>query len=427
MNKRYALFSAAALLCACGSSFKPTYTPAAKGTTTGTAATQMIDGTGGTVTSSDGRLEVIVPAGMFTTATEVGIQPITNTAPNGVGVAYRLTPEGTTFSQPVTVKFHLDATQAIAIDSSFVVTQHGDGLWYSQPQQARDASTVSVPAQHFSDWAVSYLLLLDPSDAHVKVNASQTYKPTVLPVPEDGKLNNPSREVPVPVAVPLSDFPGTPIWEVNSTAGSDTVGYIAGDKTSANFVAPESVPNPAEVEISVKMEIGGSMTKGTARAVIAGSEIWTGTSVVTLQDGTKLNSTFTFAQTSDDGHGKVTFNVQSGTVNAVVPATLPNGCTQTATPQQYDIGPSDGMMTATYNGDPNDKNPMVAGMGTTVWLASYTTVCSGGQGSMDLAIQAPWWPFALGGPPPSFMAMSGLYDQDITANGATGHVTLHRQ
>jgi len=139
-----------------GSSFTPTYTPAAKGTIVGSPVTATLDSAGGTIVSDDGRLEVTFPAGVLTAATDVSIQDITNTVPNGLGSGYRLLPEGATFSQPVTLTFHLSDMESGGIDSTFIATQHADNFWFSQPHQMRDATamTVSVNATHFSDWAL---------------------------------------------------------------------------------------------------------------------------------------------------------------------------------------------------------------------------------------------------------------------------------
>jgi len=432
MTKSYALFSAAVLLCACGgSSFKPTFTPAAKGTTTGTMATQMIDGSGGTVVSADGRLEVIVPAGMFTSATQVGIQPITNTAPNGVGVAYRLTPEGSMFSQAVTVKFHLNGTQMMGLDSTFIASQHADGVWYSQPHQARDATaqTVSVPAKHFSDWAVAQTVFLSPQQTRVRAGTGADFKCTIVAIdPDDDLIASPTgdEELAVPNTVPLNDqIAATHTWEVNSVErGNDVVGHIEENQMMGNYTAPTSRPNPSEVTVSVTVMLGKTKLIAPAKADIYSEEVWNGTSDVTLPDGTKVASTFTFGQVSDDGHGKLQLNVKNGNVHATVPSMLTGGCTQTATPTDYTMGPNDGQMTVT-----NDLSgeAELSGMGTSVWLATYTTVCPNGPGSYMAAIQAQWWPLVLGSAPMTIQTVDGAATVPINANGVTGTLTLTRQ
>ncbi|MFT3840043.1 MAG: hypothetical protein QM723_23855 [Myxococcaceae bacterium] len=435
MNKRYALFSAAVLLCACGSSFKPTYTPAAKGTEMGTMATQMIDGTGGTVTSSDGRLEVIVPAGMFTTATQVGIQPITNTAPNGVGVAYRLTPEGSMFSQAVTVKFHLDQTQMMGLDSTFVVTQHADGLWYSQPHQTRDASgqTVSVPAKHFSDWTIAQKLILSPQQTRVKATNSVTFTPRVeVDKPGDDLANpNGDNEVVEPDSVSLENgqLEGNRFWQVNQVTDGDTTnGTISGSDAKGDYTAPHTPPNPSQVMITITVESENIKVIAGASATVYTTNTWTGESHVTGPDGTKYDANFVFNEISDDHHGKHQFNVKSGNVHATVPATLPSGCTQSISPTDQTMGAGDGMMTVTYDpslgSESDQKSPMVAGMGFTVWQATYTTVCPNGPGSQTSAVQAQWWPLTLGSAPVPAQATNGRLDTVVTGGGFNGNLSI---
>ncbi len=80
-----------------------------KGTAQGTAITAIIGTTGGSLTSTDGRLTVTVPAGALTANTTISIQPISNEGPLGLGKGYRLSPEGITFQQPGNINFCLYA------------------------------------------------------------------------------------------------------------------------------------------------------------------------------------------------------------------------------------------------------------------------------------------------------------------------------
>ena len=88
--------------------------------------------------------------------TEVGIQPITATAPGALGSGYRLTPEGVTFGQPVTLTFKYSSDEAAAVVASSlrVATRDARGLW-STPSVTLDAAqrTISVTTTHFSDWS----------------------------------------------------------------------------------------------------------------------------------------------------------------------------------------------------------------------------------------------------------------------------------
>jgi hypothetical protein len=69
---------------------------------------------------------------------------------------------------------------------------------------------------------------------------------------------------------------------------------------------------------------------------------------------------------------------------------------------------------------------MVAGMGTTVWLATYTVTCANGSNSMPAGLQAEWWPSVPGAPTP-VEASNGVYDNVVQSPTASGNVHLIRK
>lgn len=91
-----------------------TATPTAVGTPVGALTSKTIGNSGGSLVSADGNAELIFPAGALSNNTDISIQAITNNAPNGVANAYRFLPEGITFLQPVTLKFHYTADDLAA-------------------------------------------------------------------------------------------------------------------------------------------------------------------------------------------------------------------------------------------------------------------------------------------------------------------------
>src|SRR5688500_10913461 len=90
---------------------KPTPVPAAPlvtaaGTPDGVANSKLITAaSGGSITSTDGKITVDIPAGALTNNETITIQPVTNTTGLGQGKAYRLTPHGLAFNKPVTITF----------------------------------------------------------------------------------------------------------------------------------------------------------------------------------------------------------------------------------------------------------------------------------------------------------------------------------
>ncbi|MBL0343346.1 MAG: hypothetical protein IPP71_22295 [Bacteroidetes bacterium] len=144
------------------------------GTPTGDITNALIDPSGGTLNSADGKLTITIPAGAVSSATNISIQTITNMAPLGLGFGYRLQPEGTTFSIPVQLTFHYDnqLLQQTAEDFLGIVTQAADRSWNALLQSSLDtnANTVTVTTTHFSDWVLGRFLdfTMTPSSSTVQ-------------------------------------------------------------------------------------------------------------------------------------------------------------------------------------------------------------------------------------------------------------------
>lgn len=133
---------------------KPRPSPA--GLPTGRVSHLAIDGLGGLVVSPDGRLTLTVPPGAVAAGVDFTIGEITNTAPGGVGVAYRLGPSGLAFAVPVVLTFGAAAAPA-PVDGLAIAVQDAPTGWWVRPQGiTRDAgtTTLAVAADHFSDWAL---------------------------------------------------------------------------------------------------------------------------------------------------------------------------------------------------------------------------------------------------------------------------------
>jgi len=67
---------------------------------------------GGTITSSDERVQLIFPQGALTINTLISIQPSENLAPNGVGKSYQFEPSGIQFKKPVKIIFRYTDDEA---------------------------------------------------------------------------------------------------------------------------------------------------------------------------------------------------------------------------------------------------------------------------------------------------------------------------
>ncbi|MGC4035665.1 MAG: hypothetical protein QM764_06860 [Chitinophagaceae bacterium] len=131
------------------------------GTPVGDAVSKTIGSAGGNISSPDGKLELIIPAGAVLSDTVFSIQPISNYCPGGLN-GYRLLPDGTTFSTPVTLRFKYTNDDVNGSLAAFftIAYQDKDNVWYSIPSVKVDSvnKTISVQTKHFTDWSDVQLL-----------------------------------------------------------------------------------------------------------------------------------------------------------------------------------------------------------------------------------------------------------------------------
>ncbi|MFC4453926.1 hypothetical protein [Deinococcus sonorensis] len=258
-------------LAACGhNAVQPSHQPTPTGTPTGEALHLTVGPEGGTAHSADGRLTVTIPAGALTAPTDVTVQPISSTTPHGKGAAYRLGPEGTTFRQPVALTFRYDEAQESGATGFVVASQDGKGVWQAHLDtlQDREANTLSVQTNHFSDWSWAEAYRLDPQQAAVRVGQSVnlTLVSCTGPDIETGELVAPL----VTTCAPYTLTPFTRNWAVNGTAGgsasSGSVRKDEGDVARGTYTAPARKPSVNPVAVSVDL-VHGPTGKNTLRLV----------------------------------------------------------------------------------------------------------------------------------------------------------------
>lgn len=272
-----------------------------------------IGASGGTLVSSDGRLTVTVPAGALAGDTEVGIQPITATAPGALGAAYRLTPEGRSFAQPATLTFRYSAEEAGASAPSAlrVATQDAQGRW-GLPATTSDASmrTLSVATTHFSDWSYVSGEQLRPASASVLVGTSQPLQYSVCGDADDGRGGDDEnhQRFLLPCTDVHSPFPAR--WAVNGiNGGNASIGRIGPPDVSRDWYgvydAPATVPSPNPVAASVTWGDQAQLTLVSQLTVVAEIPAYEGTfasrfNAATAGAESKLLGNVRFAWVSTD-------------------------------------------------------------------------------------------------------------------------------
>ena len=224
----------------------------------GMAATSAtINETGGTITSSDGRVTVKFPAGALSASATITVQPISNLAHGGVGLAYRMT-GAETFQQPVSLVFtytdeELPGTAPEFLDVAF---QNPEGFWQLVDSVTLDteAKTITATTTHFTDYSFVAKFRIAPTAARVKVDdGKQFHIQRIRPLT--------ARDPKLPVLLFSWWSPGVTHfvkvasdWAVNGIAGgNETIGTIYADIERGGYAAPSKKPTPATVIVSVRV------------------------------------------------------------------------------------------------------------------------------------------------------------------------------
>lgn len=230
----------------------------AVGTPEGTASTKTIGSNGGEITSEDGRIKIIVPAGAVDADEQFSIQPISNKLPEGVGKAYRLAPHGKQFAVPVRIIFTYteeDLTNTIpeGLDIAF---QDSKGTWQSMTNTVVDKPNkkLSVTTTHFSDWTYFKSIKLTPMQAAVEQEGNVELKVTTT----------------FPFVDPDDAPPGTttvPVYTTPRELRPDEIkgwtyqgeGVLISRAAQGFYSAPDHIPaaNPEAVVVNIQMHRKG--------------------------------------------------------------------------------------------------------------------------------------------------------------------------
>jgi len=293
-------------------------TPAktAVGRAFGPATSITVGADGGTLVTPDEGLTVIIPAGAAPAGTVITATPITNHVPGGFGPAYRLTkPDGVTFAQPVTVRFAYASAdlEGRPLSGLHIARQRPDTTWEAfVPTVDAANKTLSVTTTGFSDWANMSGWQLVPGSSQVRAGHSKNLliKSCDLKEYDDG-MGGTITSLSVYDCTNSRAPSAVGSWAVNGVAGGNpTLGKISNVEThGATFTAPEEVPTPETVEVSVEMTTGRAKEILIARVRITKTLGYLGTVRLTAiaRGGSAIEATtlqaraeVLFLRTSDD-------------------------------------------------------------------------------------------------------------------------------
>ncbi len=394
------------------------------GTATGDAVQTMVPTTGGTLVSADGRLTLEVPPGALQASRLLSIAPITNQAPGGVGVAYRLGPDGTAFSAPVKLTFKygdadIAGSEALALK---VATQNADGSWGALKSDTRDdaAKTIGAETSHFSDWSLVAGFQLRPPTALLRAGATVELAVYACTNRVDGtdelaELRYKCR--------PDPDFFTVQAWAANGVVnGNASVGtFTAATDTSATFRAPAVAPamNPVVVSASTTDVTTKRKTILTANIYVEEHPRFSGMITSTQKDdgtapGLVITTEATVTFVWNEAMALYLVDSTSSTVTAhwdIVQPPCETHLVSPATP----IGSMDGIIIITELG-------YFATGATTLDLAG-TASCNAAlpPEPMSLTTQVEWWPVAPGSilPIQPDGSLDDRIDNQLTDGGRT--------
>ena len=246
--------------------------------------TAVIGPAGGTVSSFDNRLTVTVPQNAVTADTTFSIEPIYNTAPGGIGFAYRLAPDGVTFASPVTLTYTYSDEDIQGVDPEYLAGayQDVDGTWVLPSDPVVDTAnhTVSVTAEHFTDQSMIPYARITPYSSTLRINGVEALHLEYCFPPIKNTSTGPAK------GVKGQKMTVCKTWQNQSVTWTATAGNIHGVGTTASFIAPAKKPDPSVINITAQSSQGFNAA-ATVRIL---SEILTYqirmTSVATLTDGT---------------------------------------------------------------------------------------------------------------------------------------------
>lgn len=162
-----------------GSNTEVVFAPTEVGTPEGDKITKDIGPSGGTLASPDGRMTLTVPQGALTETLPFSMQPITNKAGNGLGLAYRLEPNGKTFTTPLEVSVRYDEKdlEGTVPEALFLAYQDQKGAWHAQKAVKLDqaARTLTILTSHFTDFGLGAQFQLKPQKRTLYVGESQYF------------------------------------------------------------------------------------------------------------------------------------------------------------------------------------------------------------------------------------------------------------
>jgi hypothetical protein len=228
----------------------------AVGTPIGTPVTKTIGAAGGTISSADGRMDLIIPPGALSTDVAITIQPITNECPGGLGAGYDFLPNGTKFSTPATLIFHYadSDVNGTAPDLLYFATQDSTQAWDVDIEKDVDtvAKTISFDINHFSGKGFLPGLTINPAGGKLDYQQSETGTLILQQYLKDDQLAGSTQSGDDDYLPALKVSQSIPKQNASWTVvGGSQNGTISGSGNQVTYTAPANITKERTIQVSV--------------------------------------------------------------------------------------------------------------------------------------------------------------------------------
>lgn len=270
------------------------------GIVAGTTITKTIGAAGGTISTTDGKVNVKIPAGAVTANTEFTITPVSSTLPESEGNSFRLGPENIRFNQPVEIsfKYNEEDIEGSAEELLYMAYQSAEGYWIGLEGTTIDKTNniLKVNTTHFSDWRFYRSFYIRSDTIELGVNDQTNVHLRVY----DREIN-PDENDPLSLDAARLLSPGEYKAQENIT-GWKVIGVgkieASAQKNEAKYTAPAEIlqNGNTEVEVSLKNVIDKKYPDraGSSGQVIVRKKLYLVGSAFNLYiNGNKMDASYT--------------------------------------------------------------------------------------------------------------------------------------
>lgn len=231
----------------------------------GSRIEKTIGAAGGTIATTDGKVNLVIPAGALDNDQLISIQRIENNAPLGISTfGFRFLPHGLHFKKDIQLALAYDESDMIGTSPrlAHLATQAADGSWKSTGSVSVNEASKIITASlnHFSDYSIytDYFLRTDKTsndNATVHVNTSQEVSFTVVNTVDRGNGL-------LPALVAGSEVKNWSVNGIDNPSPLLNIGWFGSSGPGSNFlsqrnyVAPFRAPSPATVTVTTKLDLG---------------------------------------------------------------------------------------------------------------------------------------------------------------------------